>query len=341
MRNYVVTHQDTLADFNEGSGIRSLLEAPAREIASLYNKCIANLELYARLMAYAQFGFERKLGIAASGSVIFSRNAISALSITIPAGVSVSTSDGIEFITLSEGVIPPGSSDSNAVVASCPQIGAVGNVGAAQINTIDYSVYGVDRVRNDSPFSGGVDAETDEAYRARFSEFIVGLGRSSVAGVRAAALSVNGVVSVSLVEHFPAENGYHFTLYAENGSGSLPAAIKNELTALIIGNDATDGARACGVNGRILAPEIVKTDVHIVFKTSGAIPPGIIEKQIIKNVANYINELKIGELYDKKVVYNLVTRQTGVFEVTTITPATIEISKRQIIRLGTLVVEGT
>jgi hypothetical protein len=342
MRNYVVTHQDTLTDFNEGSAIRSLLEAPAREIASLYNKCIANLELYARLMTYAQFGFERKSGIAASGSLVFSRNAISALLITIPAGVSASTSDGIEFITLSEGVILPGSSDSNAVVASCSQIGAVGNVGAAQINTIDYSVYGVDRVRNDSPFSGGVDAETDEAYRARFSEFIIGLGRSSVAGIRATALSVNGVVSVSLVEHFPAENGYHFTLYAENGSGTLPVAIKNKLSPLIIGDDATDGARACGVNGRILAPEIVRTNIRIVFKISGNIPPGIIEKQIIKNVTNYVNGLKIGEpYYDKKVVYNLVIRQAGIFEVTTITPSTTEISKRQIIRLGSLVVEGT
>jgi hypothetical protein len=341
MRNYVITHQDTLTDFNEGSAVRSLLEAPAREIASLYNKCIANLELYARQMAYAQFGFEQKSGIAASGSLVFSRNAISALSVTIPSGVSVSTADGIEFITLSEGLIPPGSSDSNAVVASCAQIGAIGNVGAAQINTIDYSIYGVDGVRNDTAFSGGVDGETGEAYHARFSEFIVGLGGSSVAGIRAAALSVNGVVSVSLVEHFPAENGYHFTLYAENGSGSLPVAIKNELRSLIIGDDATDGVRACGVNGRILAPEIVGIPIHIVFKTAGTIPSGIIEKQILKNVTNYVNGLGIGKPYDKKVVYNLVTRQSGVFEATAITPAAIEITKRQIIRLGSLVVEGT
>jgi uncharacterized phage protein gp47/JayE len=340
MRNYIITHQDTIGDFNEGSVIRSLIEAPAREIASLYNKCIANLELYAGQMAYAQFGFERKSGTAASGSVIFSRDSISGVSISIPPGVSLSTSDGVGFITLSEGVIPPGAGGSNAVVASCIRTGAIGNIEAGQLDTIDYSVYGVDRVRNDSPFSGGVSAETDEAYHARFSEFIVGLGRSSVAGLRSAALSVNGVVSVSVVEHFPAENGYNFTVYAENGSGALPAAVKNELNSLIIGGEEADGVRACGVNGRISAPEIVKINISILFKTSGTVPPGVIEKQIIKNVANYVDRLNIGEPYDKKVVYNLVVRQAGVFEVTAITPDTTEITKRQIIRIGALEVEG-
>jgi uncharacterized phage protein gp47/JayE len=339
MRNYVVTHQDTLTDFNEGSSVRSLLEAPAREIASLYNKCIANLEIYARQMAYAQFDFERKVGVAASGSVIFSRTSINALSVTIPAGVSVSTSDGIEFITLADGLIRSGSSDSNPVVASCTQIGAIGNVGAAQINTIDYSVYGVDWVRNNVAFAGGVNVETNEEYHARFSEFIIGLGRSSNEGVRATALSVNGVVSVSLVEHFPAENGYHFTVFAENGSGSLPAAAKNELDRIIIGNDTTDGVRACGVNCRILAPEIVRVNIRVLFRVTGNIPAGVIEDQIIKNITSYVNGLKIGEAYDKKVAYNIVIRQAGVFDITTITPS-VEITKRQIIRIGTLSVEG-
>jgi uncharacterized phage protein gp47/JayE len=340
MQDYVIAHQDKLTDFNEGSVIRSLLEAPAREIASLYNKCIANLELYARQMAYAQFDFTRKIGIAASGSVVFSRKVANSASITIPAGASVSVSDGTKFITLTNGVIPPYLTDSNAVVASCSEIGIVGNVAVGQINTIDYSVYGVDGVRNDIAFSNGVDSESDADYHTRFSEFIAGLGKASVAGVRATALSVNGVVSVSLVEHYPAENGYHFTLYAEDGSGSLAVAIKNELTSLIIGDDTTDGVRACGVNGRILAPEIVRIDIHIIFKISGSIPSSIIENKIIKNITNYVNGLGIGEDYDKKVVYNFVIRQAGVFDVMTITPTTTNITKRQIIRLGTLDVEG-
>jgi uncharacterized phage protein gp47/JayE len=291
-------------------------------------------------MAFAQFDFERKAGAAASGSVIFSRNAANAIPVTIPAGVGVSTSDGVEFITLAEGLILSSASDSNAVVASCTQIGAIGNVGAAQIDTIDYSVYGVDGVRNDVAFSGGVDMESDAEYRARFNEFIIGLGKSSNAGVRAAALSVNGVISVSLVEHFPAEDGYHLTVFAENGSGSLPISIKNELNAIIIGNDTTDGVRACGVNVRILAPEIVRINIAILFHVTGGIPAGLIEAQIIKNITSYVNGLKIGESYDKKVAYNIAIRQAGVFDIMTIMPSTVEITKRQIIRLGTLTVEG-
>jgi uncharacterized phage protein gp47/JayE len=340
MRNWVIAHQTKITDFNEGAIAASMLEAPAREIAALYNKTVSNIELYAQNMVYAQFDFERKEGIAASGSVVFSRVAASNIEVTIPKGASISTDDGMKFITLMASSIAAGAVNSIPVPVVCTEIGDIGNVGANKIKNIDNSIYGVDSVNNPVALSGGVNRETDEEYSARFTEFIIGLGQSSVSGIRATGLSVNGVRSVSLVEHFPAENGYHFTLFAENGSGGLPTTTKTTLEQVIIGDDNVDGVRAAGINVRILPPSIVYINPVIVFKVDGTIPAGLIEEELKTKITNYVNSRKIGEQYDKKYVYNTILKQSGVLDINSISPGNSNITKRQIVRLGNLSVEG-
>jgi uncharacterized phage protein gp47/JayE len=340
MRNYVISHQDKITDFNEGSAVLSLIEAPARELAALYNKCIANIELYAKDMAYAQFDFKKKDGLPAGGSVRFSRNASSSMEVNIPQGSKVSTSDGLQFETTADGKIASGATSSGLVPVSCTKVGDIGNVGIHKINTIVYSLYGVDSVQNDNALSGGVNEETDEEYSARFSEFIIGLGKSSISGVRSTALSINGVRSVSVVEHFPAEGGFNFTLYAENGSGALPIGTKKMIEEVIVGTQTVEGVRACGINARILAPSIIYVNVTIIFRVDGTIPAGLIEDEIRKNVTNYINGLKIGQSYEKKIVNNMAMRQAGVQDINTNTPNLTTATMRQIIRPGTINVEG-
>jgi len=340
MRNYIISHQNKVTDFNDGSVVLSFIEAPSRELSALYIKTISNIELYAKDMAYAQFDFEKKDGLAASGSVRFSRKAASSIEVRIPIGAKISTADGLIFETTTEGKIAAGTTVSGFVPASCTKVGDIGNVGIGKINTIVNTLYGVDIVKNEAAFTGGVNQETDEEYGARFSEFIIGLGKSSVSGVRATALSINGVRSVSLVEHFPAQSGYNFTLYAENGSGGLPAAIKTIIEEVIIGNDNVEGVRACGVNARILAPQIVTVNVSLLFRVDGTIPAGHIEEAIKTKIINYMNSLKIGQPYDKKFVYNIAMKQPGVFDVTTLTPEKLTPTKAQIIRPGIITVEG-
>jgi hypothetical protein len=340
MRNWIIAHQHKITDFNDGSIASSLLEANAREISSLYNKTVSNIELYAQNMAYAQFDFERKAGTVASGSVVFSRKAAIGMTVTIPEGVSISTDDGLIFITSMAGSIAADSINSLPIPTVCTEIGNIGNVGANRIMNIDDSIYGVDSVNNPVAFSGGLNKETDEEYRGRFTEFIIGLGQSSVSGVRATGLSVRGIRSVSLVQRFPAEDGYHFTLFAEDGSGGLPAATKARLEQVIIGDDYVDGVKAAGINARILAPDMVNVNIVIIFKVDGTIPAGLVEHEIRTNTTNYVNSLKIGEQYDKKKVYNMILKQTGILDINTITPGSTSITKRQIVRLGNLSVEG-
>jgi uncharacterized phage protein gp47/JayE len=340
MRNYVISHQDMVTDFNEGSVVLSLIEAPARELAALYIKTISNIELYSKDIAYAQFDFTKKEGLAAAGAVRFSRAAARSIEVSIPQGTKVSSSDGLQFETTVAGKIAANETVSGLIPVSCTKVGDIGNVGIHKINTIVNALYGVDSVLNEIALSGGVNKETDEEYSARFSEFIIGLGKSSVAGVRATALSINGVRSVSLVEHFPAESGYNFTLYAENGSGALPMGIKAMIEEVIVGNSETEGVRACGVNARILPPQIVYVNPRVIFRVDGTIPAGLIEDELKTKILNYVNALKIGFPYEKNHIYNMIMRQAGVREITTITPDLTTPTARQIIRPGTITVEG-
>jgi uncharacterized phage protein gp47/JayE len=340
MRNYIIAHQNKITDFNEGSVILSFVEAMARELAAMYIKTISNIELYAKDMAYAQFDFAKKKGLAAGGTVRFSRAAASSMEASIPQGTKISSPDGLQFETTAAGKIASGATASELMPVSCMKAGDIGNVGIHKINTIVNALYGVDSVLNETALSGGVNEETDEEYAARFSEFIIGLGKSSVSGVRATALSINGVRSVSLVEHFPAERGYNFTLYAENGSGGLPAAIKAMVEEVIVGNQYVEGVRACGVNGRILPPQIIYVNPTVIFRVNGAIPAGLIENELKTKILNYVNALKIGFPYEKNYIYNMAMRQPGVREITAIAPDLTTPTAGQIIRPGTIAVEG-
>ncbi len=340
MRDYVVAHQDKITDFNAGSVISSILEALAREIAALYLKTMANVDVYARSLAYSQFNFEKKGGLAASGSVVFSRNAASSSEVAIPAETRVATGSGIEFTTSAEVKILAGARDSASVVVACADVGALGNIRANMVDTIVGTLLGVDTVNNAAAFGGGVDVESEEDYHNRFREYILGLGRSSVPGIRATALAVNGIRSVSVVEHFPPADGFNFTLYAEDGSGYLPNTLKGLIQTALDGDDSEPGARACGITCRTLAPTVLAVNPSIVIRINWSIPSGLIEDGIRTKLTKYINSLKIGDIYDKTVVFNMLMNQSGVLEIISMTPDTTTPTGSQIIRLGTLTLES-
>lgn len=334
MRDYVIAHQDRISDFNSGSVISSILEALSRQLAGLYLKAMADVAIYTKNTAYAQFGFERKGGVAATGYVTFSRLAATLTDVVIPSGTVVKSGSGIAFATAAETMIASGSLASAPVIAKCQDVGISGNISASMISSIANRIIGVDAVGNAAAFAGGVDRETDIEYAARFREYIEGLGKSSIPGIRSAALAVNGVKSVSVVEHFPPEAGFNFTVFAEDGSGYLPAATLATVQAILDGDAVTSGSRACGLRCRTLPPGIVTISPSITIKINWEIPRGLIEDDIRNKITSYVNGLGIGEPYDSKMIYNMLVGETGVIEIQSMSPSTTTPTDRQIIRLG-------
>jgi len=341
MQAWIIANQNKVTDFNEGGVLTSMLEAFARQLEQIYIRTKINFEKYFLEMPYSIFGIQRKSGLKASGTVVFSRNNPSSNSVSIPAGTRVATSSGIMFVTTQEGQIPANQTVSNYIPIQAEVVGRDSNVPSGAISIIVYPISGVDSVTNHNPVTGGQDDETDEEFLKRFREYLLGLGRVSKYGLIAAAKSINGVRSATVVEHVPPLNGvYHCTLYIDDGSGDAPAWLISEVQSRVEGNGTAEnpGYRCPGVRIRFTAP--VKVIVGV-FATVTVVPGSVDKEQLkylVKQViTEYINGLGIGEDVIVNRIIRVVMGQQGVYDITVTAPiGNILISDSQIARAGNI-----
>ena len=103
----------------------------------------------------------RKAPSAASGSVAFNVTGDG----TIPAGTSIALAGGLTVVTTAD------STTSNSIAtapATCSTTGSAGNMPAGSLATLSSPVPGIQTVGQvSSPFTGGVDIEDAEDFRAR------------------------------------------------------------------------------------------------------------------------------------------------------------------------------
>lgn len=340
MENWVIANQDKITDFNEGSGITSLIEAIAQQIEQLYLRTKIGFIKYLPNLPFYAFGFSKHAGTKASGTVVFSRTTPTADMVTINIGTLVSTDTGLIFATTAQGVILPGATNSGEVPIQAYDIGANFNVPANTITTMTTPVVGVNSVTNPSSTTGGLDEEDDNSFQRRFRDYILGLGRGNVYGLRAAAMSVTGVRSASLIEHFPPLSDiYNISLYIDDGAGNAPQELIDAVSSVIYGDGtlSNPGYKPAGVNIRVLAPTKVTIGVQVRVTDTGVVSRTTMEQNIREAITNYINNLQIGE----DVIYNelvqVIMGVVGVYDILLMQPsANISIGSTQIARVGTI-----
>ena len=101
--------------------------------------------------------------------------------------------------------------------------GVAGNVGAGTISLLASGISGVDTVTNPVAFATGIDAETDDAARARFGQFIASLAKATAQAVGAAVAGVQSGLLYQVVRNSP--RGGTITVYVDDGSGAPSAAL--------------------------------------------------------------------------------------------------------------------
>jgi len=314
MKTYIITHQQRATDFNEGSTIASLLEAVSRQLAAVYVAVVSNVDSYTRQFAARQFGLELRDGVAASGTVVFSAPSAASSTIIIPAGTKAGTAGGIVFETRIDGSIAAGQTVSAPVSVACTIQGKAGNVPAGAIAEMISSISGVQSVSNGTAMSGGSDAESKAAFDTRFSDFVVGLFKSSIPGIRASALAVPGVGSVGILEHFPPSDGFNVSVVAEDGSGTLPSAMEAALELVVLGDGTASnpGCMACGINGRVIAPTISWVDIDATLAASTSLPRAYIEADLIEKLTEYIDGLGIGVPVTDGAIKDILSNEFGI-----------------------------
>ena len=335
----MIAKQDKVTDFNEGSIIHTILDTVSRVAERAY---VAIRQGYNELLAilpYSLFKFERKIGLRAGGTVIFSReNPLSSQSI-VPKGTKIS-GGGLFFITTEPGIIPAGGKDSDAIEVVAENAGSIYNAAVGIIDTIESVVPSdVVQVKNTLAITGGTDEETDAQFNERFKFFINGLSGTNDFAIRSAALSINEVRSVSVQNHKPPlKDIYNLSVYVDDGSGGATQETLDKVKFAIEGDHTKmhPGHLAPGINMRVVTPTAIPVNVEL---TASVYSMDLTEAkiEIEKNVSEYINGLTIGEKVVISEIVKKIMSLNFITDVKIIAPENnIEPAANQIARVGKL-----
>ena len=290
----MIARQDKITDFNEGSVIHTILDTFCRIVERIYISIRSGFNQGLVMLMYSVFKFEKKNGTYASGKVTFSRNAPLNARTVIPSGVKVS-GNGFNYVTTQTTAISAGEVDSESVAVVAEKSGSDYNIDAGVINTIETSVPSdVATVTNEAPITGGTDEESEAEVEDRFTRKLAGLSGTNLYGIEDAALSVDGVRSVSVKNHKPPlKNVFHVSVYVDDGAGTASQELLQTVKEAVEGTETRNGHLAPGVNARYLAPTAINVDFEIEV-TTGKIDTDEAKIEMKKIIQSYVNSLRIG-----------------------------------------------
>ncbi len=345
MKESAIAAGSGITDFNSGSNIMTIFESVARPMEQAYIDTRNGYTNNLRAIPYSVFDFKQKPGQRATVDVKFTRNAALSTVSTIPSGTRVSNGN-LVFTTTANAVIGVGETISDEVGAIAENVGLEYNVKENTITTIESNLSAeIVSVNNPRQAVGGTDAETQTQMLRRFKYFINGLQGSNRYGIMAGVLGVEGVRSVSIDEHFPPKSDiYNFTVYVDDGTGSLSQDLKNTVTDLINGNDTEEnpGLRAAGTNVEVSAATIVSINIELTA-TIYRVEEARIQNDITVKLQEYINGLGIHENVVLSSIIVLLKQIPGITDISGLTvngsTDNIVIGVNQIARFGSVDIE--
>jgi uncharacterized phage protein gp47/JayE len=222
----------------------------------------------------------------------------------VPVGASVKTSDGLQTFTVIANTqhfawdgsrngytVPPGVLHMT-VPARADSPGRAGNVSAGSITLMASTVPAMDTVSNPVPGSGGADAETDDALRARFRAYIGALPRATRAAVDYAIGGVQAGLSWSILERMRPDGSTaeaFFTVVVDNGTGSPPALLLAEVAA------AVEAVRGLGIQYAVVAPQVVVANVTMTLTVDPSADRPAVVGKVAEALRSYINGIPLGQ----------------------------------------------
>ena len=277
-----------ITDFNEGSEIRNFLETIAVDHYVILEDQNEHAKITFIDTAYGEWldkhgqhpaiRLERNQGNEAVGEVTFTIPSVSAEQTIIPEGTLLaSTETGLQFSTDYDAVIEIG--DLNVdVQCTCMSVGEDGNVVSGSIDLIDddfLDVHGI-TVTNTDAFTGGVDYEEDEAYRARLLEYVRREDFGSLPYYINLAETVPGVHDVKLVDEVGVSKKILVNGDVKETSDTLLVDVLTRFS----------DTRNLGINHtfNVAKPTFVKYSLEVTVDVDAELPTGTFEDLLVKYV---------------------------------------------------------
>jgi uncharacterized phage protein gp47/JayE len=300
----------SLVDLTVGSVLRAILEANAA-VALWLQWLIVQVLAATRLATSsgadcdsfgADFGFMRLPAVAASGQVTFARFSATGTAV-VPAGMTVAAMGNAQsFVVFADTanaaydaaaggyVMMPGSSSVNATVVASVA-GAAGNVQPGMIALMSTAVAGVDTATNATALTGGMDAESDTAFKARFGNFLASLSRATNVSIGAAIEALQQGLSYSITENRDQADNVlmgNFVVTVDDGTGSPPATLLQTVQL------AVEAIRPVGTSFAVQGPVVVQANVSVTLVTAAGTNHAAAVAAVAAAFESYIASLPIG-----------------------------------------------
>lgn len=342
MLNWLKANTTRVSDFNPGSVVRTMVEAPAAELEELYLQFFIGLREAIPVSVFQTFGFDSLPAKSASGLVRFTTATAATATISIPAGTLVKApGSGQTYATSGDAFILVGQTYVDTLV-SAQVPGIIGNVDMAAIVELVSSVPGISAVSNPAPLLNGTDAETDDERTLRFRGYISTLARGTKAAVEYGARTAKVVNSSGVVTEYVAHASVYepwvddplqpialVRCFVHNGSSATSAALVSIAQQVIDGYTDASGAPVVGSGWKAAGVKCVVTaasDLPVNVTGTIDVAPGYtsadVIAQAIEAVTTYIQIQGVGADILVAELVAIVKRDVpGVYNVTLTAPA--------------------
>jgi uncharacterized phage protein gp47/JayE len=299
-----------LLDLTVGSTLRAVLEANASIglwmqwlILQVLRTTRAATSNGADLDSWmADLTLTRLPAIAATGTVTFSRFT-PGMSALIPAGALIRTADGTQTFAVSVDTAQASwsaTSNGYVVVTGMASLdlpvtaltpGLAGNVQAGTISLLASALPGIDSVSNLTTLQNGLDAESDDAFRNRFHNFIASRSRATPLAVGYAISSIQQGLNYAIQENTDPSGQPHmgcFVVTVDDGSGSPSTALLSTVQTAI------DAVRPVGSIFSVRPPTVLTVGVSLIITVAAGTSKAPVQALVGNAIGIYINSLTIG-----------------------------------------------
>lgn len=300
-----------ITDWNVGSIARTLLEAPAAVMEDFEYRTYVGIRDAIPIALYDAFNFFATPATRAGGYVTFYRVPAQDTDITIPLNSVATTSDGRLYVTVEEGHILSGTTETSVPVrASLP--GPSGNTAPQTVTALRTSISGVTSIVNQAGITGGAPIESAAARKLRFEQYVSTLVRGTIRAVEVGAMSAmltdnNGSI-VEFVESarvsepfldYEGPIGYLFC-YVDNGAGMASDALVAKAQQLLDGYVDVNGRRISGyaVAGALVVVKKVRPlaiDVAANLSLDGTRPFAAVQSDVLVRLDAAIHAVRAGK----------------------------------------------
>jgi uncharacterized phage protein gp47/JayE len=295
-----------LTDAAEGSVMRTLLEAFARELAVAYQQLgfvydsayIGTAAGAALDNVVALLGIERQRAGYLTGTAEFQRATLAEADITIPAGTLVAGRGKPVFATVRDVVMASGERRASVEIRSVEPGGDT--VEPGKLNLMPRPIAGIEPVGNPGALILRQREENDDELRTRAAKAVRGANTGTVSAIEQAVRSL-GIAEVKVLEDFRRAPG---VIQVVLGDMELPDNLKEQA------RDRIEEVRPAGVSVTVKEATRIVVRVTATLRLSEDLPAAAtdtIRAYLLQSLRGYFAQLAVGESVRIAKVQSILT----------------------------------